>query len=404
VALNAGAVEQEIAIIITAEVEGAQAQINKLQVSLDKLGGRLTKVENKLKKQNEKNKQAANSSRKLTSAMLGLMFTSMALNRVFMSLITPVLEVMGVFDMWNAMVISVMLPVMGPLVDILYGLMDFFMNLPEGMQFAIGLFVVLGAIITGLVVIVAMAIIGIGAIAGALGIGFAAAAALIGWIIAAVAVIVVGLGAIIWGIMDLISGKFEGIGKIIMGIGLLLFLFMGGWIPALVVAIGAAVWAIIKYWDEIWAFLKGIGIWIGDTFTKVWAKVGEAFTKIWDGVKETFKGVINFFIQGINAVIGALNGVKFTVPNWIPGVGGKSFGVNIAKIPTFATGGVMPYTGLAMLHKGETVIPANQTTNNAPITINATIANDYDVSRLADQLSKRWVNDMERVSKGRGMI
>jgi hypothetical protein len=64
----------------------------------------------------------------------------------------------------------------------------------------------------------------------------------------------------------------------------------------------------------------------------------------------------------------------------------------------------MPYTGLAMLHKGETITPAGQTINNSPITINATVSSDYDVRRLADQLSKYWTNDMERQSKGRGII
>lgn len=81
----------------------------------------------------------------------------------------------------------------------------------------------------------------------------------------------------------------------------------------------------------------------------VWAyKEFEVFRNqvngLWDSMKSGFKGFINFFIDGINSMIKALNGFKFTLPDWVPLIGGKGFSVNIPLIPRFADGG-MPSTG-----------------------------------------------------------
>ena len=51
---------------------------------------------------------------------------------------------------------------------------------------------------------------------------------------------------------------------------------------------------------------------------------------------------------GINAVIGSINShVRFDVPSWVPGLGGKSFGISIPtisapQIPYLAQGAVIP--------------------------------------------------------------
>ena len=39
-------------------------------------------------------------------------------------------------------------------------------------------------------------------------------------------------------------------------------------------------------------------------------------------------------VSGINTVIRALNGLSFTMPDWLPGgLGGKTFGFSIAELP-----------------------------------------------------------------------
>lgn len=59
------------------------------------------------------------------------------------------------------------------------------------------------------------------------------------------------------------------------------------------------------------------------------------------------KGLINSIIgiveYGVNRCISLLNQISFTVPDWIPGIGGRNFGFHIkpVHIPRLATGGVI---------------------------------------------------------------
>ena len=50
---------------------------------------------------------------------------------------------------------------------------------------------------------------------------------------------------------------------------------------------------------------------------------------------------------GINALISAVNSIYFEFPDWVPGLGGKYLGFDVAKmtapvIPQLATGTVVP--------------------------------------------------------------
>ena len=56
------------------------------------------------------------------------------------------------------------------------------------------------------------------------------------------------------------------------------------------------------------------------------------------------ESLCNGVISGVNGMIRALNKLSFSVPDWVPGLGGKSFGLNLStlstiSIPRFAEGG-----------------------------------------------------------------
>ena len=128
---------------------------------------------------------------------------------------------------------------------------------------------------------------------------------------------------------------------------------------------------------------------IGGFFSSVFDGIGKAFKgyiNFWIGLVE---GFINFFITGINGILKAINSIKFTAPDWVPFIGGKSWGANIpmvpsVKLPRLADGGmVMPQKGgtqaiLAEAGKPEVVYPLDRFEKlmglngaaGAPITVN----------------------------------
>ena len=59
------------------------------------------------------------------------------------------------------------------------------------------------------------------------------------------------------------------------------------------------------------------------------------------GIVGLIKGIVSVTITVVNAIIGTLNKVSFTVPDWVPALGGKKFGFNLKEVamPAFANGG-----------------------------------------------------------------
>jgi hypothetical protein len=102
------------------------------------------------------------------------------------------------------------------------------------------------------------------------------------------------------------------------------------------------VWKNIKkYWDDN----------IAQYFTKDWwsnlaKNVANGFI---GGIESMINGCINAFENMINWVVGALNKISFAVPDWVPAIGGKTFGFNLktvdlknVAIPRLAQGAVIP--------------------------------------------------------------
>lgn len=132
----------------------------------------------------------------------------------------------------------------------------------------------------------------------------------------------------------------------------------------------ANIWNGIK--STVLNVVNGIKSGISTAFTAIKDKVTEIFngvkktiSNIWNGIVSTIKGAINGIIGGINgmirgvvnglnAVIRLLNKLHFSIPDWVPGLGGKSFGFNIGEvsapqIPLLAKGGVIKQPTLAMM-------------------------------------------------------
>ena len=97
----------------------------------------------------------------------------------------------------------------------------------------------------------------------------------------------------------------------------------------------------VEGWNEFW----------GDIFSgwdsfKTW--FGDGWNRFWQGAGETVEGMINGVItaveEGLNWCIEALNSLSWEVPDWVPWVGGNTFGFNIepislGRVDFFANGG-----------------------------------------------------------------
>lgn len=126
----------------------------------------------------------------------------------------------------------------------------------------------------------------------------------------------------------------------------------GGYIIAGLLNGITSAWASVKQW--ISNALENIK----RVFANAWNSLKTTTANIWKGIANAVKGPINGIIgfingmisgivSGVNAVIGVLNSLHFSIPKWVPALGGKSFGFNIGylsapRVPMLAQGAVLP--------------------------------------------------------------
>ena len=137
-------------------------------------------------------------------------------------------------------------------------------------------------------------------------------------------------------------------------------------------------------WGGIKAAAHAVGRWFSGPFVgfftgawdrirSVWGKVTGWFSNLGSGVKRVFSNIGNAitapFRAAFNAISRAWNNtvgrLSFTIPGWVPGIGGNSF--SAPNLPYFHAGGRVPGTPgqdvLAVLQAGETVMSTASSVN-----------------------------------------
>ena len=85
--------------------------------------------------------------------------------------------------------------------------------------------------------------------------------------------------------------------------------------------------------------------------------ISSFFSQLGSKVWSSMKGALNNIIRGFNSMINSLNSkLKFSVPSWVPMIGGNSFGIRIPNLPYLNTGGYIKGEGVSYLHPNEVVI------------------------------------------------
>jgi hypothetical protein len=144
---------------------------------------------------------------------------------------------------------------------------------------------------------------------------------------------------------------------------------------------GVVIAAIIHFHSQILGFFKAIP-----------GEIGGLIGPVVDFITAPFKAAFNAIASLWNNTIGKLS---FSIPSWVPGVGGKGF--SVPNIPTggssgstgfgnslpkhFARGGIVPGVGTAdnvpaFLTPGELVVPRGQVGKPADIVVHQTISLD----------------------------
>jgi hypothetical protein len=136
------------------------------------------------------------------------------------------------------------------------------------------------------------------------------------------------------------------------------------WIVLAIIAVIVVVVLLVKHWD--WVKKVGTAAWDGiklgasrawDFLKKIPGWTVTAFKNIAKVLSWPYRTAFNLIADAWNNTIGRLS---WTVPGWIPGIGGNT--ISVPHLPKFHSGGVVPGAAgsemLAVLQAGETVIPA----------------------------------------------
>jgi len=399
--------------------------------------------------------------------LLSVMFFGMQLSRVFGGMIKSVLELLGVTEMWGAVMNVVLLPVLEPLSDILYSIMEWLMDQPPWVHKLIGVLVLLGfALGTALFMFgqFGLGILGVakafpwilklgaifkGVITG-IGVGVGTIIAIIAVIVAIIIGMVVAWKENFMKMREFVSdfvGNIKGIFKALIDFikacfGFFIAIFKGDW--------DAACQHIKDGFKAVQDFFKNIILGILNFCAMVAIGVIRVFKGIVDAIVGFFKWLYDKLIGRsiipdiVNGIINLVAKIPGKIWDFFKGIPGKILGLfkdlgkklydlimpkalkeafeiigggikKVGKWLGFQYGGIVPGrlgTPVPIIaHAGERIIPAGRPAPGAAgvtfapvITIYASVASDYDVRRLADTLKRYWVEDFERLTQGRGAI
>ncbi len=167
-----------------------------------------------------------------------------------------------------------------------------------------------------------------------------------------------------------------------------------------------------KVIDDALGLFESIITFLNDVFAGNWEKawmglkdiVGKAFGMLADMVKTP----INAVIAIVNSAIEKINGIHFTVPEWVPGIGGKGWdGLNIPTIPSLGIGTDSWRGGIVQVHErggeiidlpqGSRVYPHDESVRMARAESKRNIA--VTIAKLADQIIVREEADIDRIAE-----
>lgn len=131
-----------------------------------------------------------------------------------------------------------------------------------------------------------------------------------------------------------------------------------------IVTVISTVWNNIKYqFTQIIDFVQNI---FAGEWGKAWDNVKNIFVNMFCSLSGLAKAPINGLITLINKTFSAIGSISVSVPDWVPGMGGETFGFELPQIPMLANGGIVTKPTTAMIGEGsesEAVLPLSKLDN-----------------------------------------
>ena len=138
------------------------------------------------------------------------------------------------------------------------------------------------------------------------------------------------------------------------------FPLLGAYLQGWWESIQAAVDNVKAIFQNIIDFISNV---FSDNWSAAWQNIVNIFGNLFGMIVNLAKAPINGVISAINWVLSKINSISVTIPDWVPGVGGKTLGFNIPTIPQLAEGGVATSPTLAEIGEGgepEAVMPLSK--------------------------------------------
>lgn len=191
------------------------------------------------------------------------------------------------------------------------------------------------------------------------------------------------------------------------------------------VVIGAAIGSAIGYFNSLFdgittmisgllTAFDGIITFITGVFTLNWSKAWEGVKNIFGGIFEGLGGMLKMPINGvismINGAIAGINSISVDIPDWVPGIGGEKFGINIPQLPMLARGTDNWKGGFAQISEkggeivdipsGARVYPHDETVRKAYADgAKRNSGKSVYIAKLADSIVVKSESDIDKIAE-----
>lgn len=184
-----------------------------------------------------------------------------------------------------------------------------------------------------------------------------------------------------------------------------IFNFAGEFIVGTFDTIGVSIDALLTMFEGIISFLSGV---FKTDWESVWNGCKEFVGTAFSGLADMVKVPINAVISIVNGAISKINSIHFTVPEWVPGIGGKGWeGLNIPQIPTLAKGTDNWQGGIVQIsEKGGEIVDLPSGSRVYPHDKSVQMARQeakknfiVKIAKLADSIVVREESDIDKIAE-----